>query len=279
MPPSALAHPFMNYQHAYHAGNFADVTKHSLLALLLQFLQKKETPYCYIDTHAGAGCYDLSSVPVQKTGEYRSGIQRLLDHRGKHPAVLMPYLNLLQQPNYCTDGRITHYPGSPEIAEKLRRPQDRLIFNEFHPHVHQVLKHHFARHHDLSVHHRDAYEFLPAILPPKEKRGVVLIDPPFEKQTEFQAINTCLHKALLRWPNGVYMIWSPITGHTHPNPGAVALRHIEQPILQLDFTISPIIPKLSGLVGCRFWVINPPFQFEAQARELLQYLKPILKMQ
>ncbi len=267
----------MNYQHAYHAGSFADIVKHSLLALLLKHLQKKETPYCYLDTHAGAGCYDLSAPKVQKTGEYLSGVMKLLAHTKNHPACLTPYLNMLQSIDYFIDGKITHYPGSPDVAEKLRRPQDRLILNELHPDAHADLQQYFRRKPNIAIHQRNAYEFLPAMLPPKEKRGVVLIDPPFERQSEFQDIHRCLQQSLIRWPTGVYMIWSPITGNTPLNPGAMTLQGIEQPILQLDFMVSPIIPKLSGLVGCRHWFINPPFQFEANARALLQYLKPILK--
>ena len=269
----------MNYQHVYHAGNFADVSKHTLLILLLQHLQKKEAPYCFIDTHAGAGGYDLSSAPVQKTGEYREGVQRLLTHKGPLPDTLATLTKLLQQPRYCRNGQLFFYPGCPEVAKTLLRPQDRMVLNEYHPQVYQALKQYMGRDKSIAVHQRDAYEFLPAVVPPKEKRGLVLVDPPFEKPTEFQDINACLQKALTRWPTGVYLIWSPITGRTPANPTPLVLRSIRQPTLTLEFTVSTLIPQVSGLVGCRYWIINPPFQFESEARTLLTYFGSLFSTQ
>ncbi len=289
----------MNYQHLYHAGNFADVFKHSLLALLIHSLHKKEAPLVFIDTHAGAGCYDLAAEEAQKTGEYRSGVEKLCAYfgpewpnpqpaqtysasglansrsvdsaiQGQNKRIALPELEPYLAIIHARPKNV--YPGSPEIAYALRRPQDRLILNEKHPLVNQQLRKHFEEAVGVSIHQRDAYEFLPAILPPEQKRGVVLIDPPFERPEEWQNINTCLHKALKRWATGIYLVWSPITGHTPAHAERTTLQGITQPILKLEWLVSPLIPNLSGLVGCRYWIINPPFQFESGARVLIKHL-------
>jgi 23S rRNA (adenine2030-N6)-methyltransferase len=202
----------MNYSHRYHAGSFADVVKHVILAKLLEHFLKKEAPFCYIDTHAGAGIYDLQSVEANKTVEYESGIARLFAEEKKLSDNLQPYIEIIKNFQSEKSQRLTRYPGSPWIAEHFLRPQDAMILNEKHPDTATALKASFRYHEQVSIHERDAYELLPAILPLKEiKRALILIDPPFEKKTEMKDIITALEKSLPRFPQAMYLIWVPIT--------------------------------------------------------------------
>ncbi|MBK8286479.1 MAG: 23S rRNA (adenine(2030)-N(6))-methyltransferase RlmJ, partial [Ahniella sp.] len=199
----------MNYHHAYHAGNFADVVKHIVLVALIESLKQKQTPFHVIDTHAGAGRYDLLQPEAQKTGEYRDGIARLLGVE-RLPTLVHAYLNLvrLQQPH--TAG-FSVYPGSPQIARLMLRDQDRLTLCELQEEESIELRRLFRGDSRVSVHTRDGYEALNGLVPPKEKRGLVLIDPPFEAQEdEFKVIQSTLAMAQLKWPTGIYAIWYPI---------------------------------------------------------------------
>ena len=164
----------VNYRHAFHAGNFGDCVKHVVLVWLLRALQRKPAPLCVLDTHAGVSRYDLNTGPAARTEEWRSGIGRLLDHP---PPLLADYVGLVQS--------LGLYPGSPAIAHGLLRPDDRLICCELHPQDAAILRRHFAGDAQVAVHHRDAWEALGAFLPPKQRRGLVLIDPPFEDPQEF----------------------------------------------------------------------------------------------
>jgi 23S rRNA (adenine2030-N6)-methyltransferase len=202
----------MNYRHSYHAGNFADVFKHSILTLLIQKLSQKEKPFCYIDTHAGTGCYDLRSRETQKTKEYLSGIAKVITQE-EYPSDLEKYFAIIKQLNAGTSD-LHYYPGSPYFVSKLLRSQDRMILMELHKEDAQILKQNFSNNKQIIVHHYDGYLGLKAFLPPKEKRGLVLIDPPFEEKDEFTKIITGLKTALERWRNGIYAIWYPIKDQT-----------------------------------------------------------------
>src|SRR5690606_4824480 len=178
----------MNYRHAYHAGNFADVMKHAVLARIVEYLKRKDKAFRVIDTHAGTGMYDLSSEEAQKTGEWRGGIGTLLNAQlpGDAAALLKPYLDAVRAAN--PDGAVTRYPGSPAIARHLLRRQDRLTAIELHPADAAALKRHFAGDFQTRVIELDGWLALGAHLPPKEKRGLVLVDPPFEERDEFGRI-------------------------------------------------------------------------------------------
>ncbi len=189
----------MNYRHAFHAGNFADCVKHALLLELLRAMQRKPKPFLVLDTHAGIGRYDLSSGPAAKTGEWREGIGRVLD--AQHPA-LAEYSTLVE--------RLGLYPGSPAIAAALLRDKDRLIACELHPEDAATLKAEFAGTPGVAVHERDGFEALRAFLPPPEKRGLILIDPPFERPDEFALISKSLLSAYEKFKTGVYVVWYPI---------------------------------------------------------------------
>ena len=264
----------MNYRHIYHAGNFADVVKHALLIVLLQFMQKKAAPFCYIDTHAGQGVYALNSAEAQKTQEYLAGVARFLQASQVHAAPLKFFRELLQNPAFFSNDCMIQYPGSPFLAQRLLRVQDVMILNERHPEVYVQLKAHCA---DQAIHQRDAYEFLPAVVPPTAKRGLVLIDPPFEKKTEISDMIAALEKSLNRWPQGVYFIWLPITG-VHYRDYLTQLHQLPvEESLQIEFWVDELSNEERGLLGCAFYLINPPWQFKETVEPLLQELWNILR--
>lgn len=260
----------MNYRHRYHAGNFTEVFKHCVLMLMIQYLQKKDSPVCYIDTHAGEGIYDLGSSEAEKTGESRSGVQRALDFPGHWPASMDVYLQALKP--YCTHNQLGYYPGSPSLVYSLLRENDRMVLNEYHPEVNERLRRHFYRKPRVFIHQRNAYEFLPAILPPPESRGVVLIDPPFEKIEENQNIKTGLEKALKRWPQGVYMIWYPITTARNWDPKEVVRHNALEKYLIAGFTILNRSADTKGLLGSQLLIVNPPWVLPKILSQLLPHL-------
>ena len=200
----------MNYRHIYHAGNFADVLKHAVLARLIVYLQQKDKAFRLLDTHAGIGLYDLSSEEAQKTGEWREGIGKLLDADLPAPiaTILAPYLDAVRSLN--PEGEITLYPGSPKLARMLFRPQDRLSAMELHPDDSRRLARLFEGDYQVRVTELDGWLALGAHLPPKEKRGIVLVDPPFEEEGEYDRLIDGLARAWRRFPGGVYCLWYPI---------------------------------------------------------------------
>lgn len=252
----------MNYRHHYHVGNFADVFKHILLVSLLQSFLKKETPFCYLETHAGIGWYDLSSPLVQKNPEYLHGIARLQE-QSDFPEIVQSYLNIFQS---------GFYPGSPKIARHFLRPQDRMILSELHPEDSKVLKQLFKGDRQVAVHHSDGYQSLKAFLPPAEKRGLVLIDPPYEEKDEWQNIVSAVQEALKRWRNGMFAIWYPIKDRSIADRFYRLLKKIELPkTLCVEFSVPPD-NLFSALHSCGLIVINPPWEFDTQCKVLLPWL-------
>ena len=202
----------MNYRHAYHAGNFADVVKHAVLALVIEHLKLKPAPFRVIDTHAGIGVYDLSSEAPQKTGEWREGVGRVIETRFSPAAaeMLAPYLGVVRRLN--GGGPIARYPGSPLLARELLRSNDRLVVNELHPEDQNELKRLFAHDGQVKVMTLDGWTALKALLPPPERRGVTLIDPAFEQTGELDRLVDGLEEAVRRFANGTYLLWYPIKG-------------------------------------------------------------------
>ncbi|HLP66492.1 MAG TPA: 23S rRNA (adenine(2030)-N(6))-methyltransferase RlmJ, partial [Rhizobium sp.] len=200
----------MNYRHIYHAGNFADVLKHAVLARLIVYLQQKDKAFRVLDTHAGIGLYDFSSGEAQKTGEWRDGIGRLMeaDLPDNVSALLAPYLDAIRALN--PKGPITLYPGSPKLARMLFRAQDRLSAMELHPDDSRALARLFEGDYQVRVTELDGWLALGAHLPPKEKRGIVLVDPPFEAEGEYERLVDGLAKAYRRFATGTYCLWYPI---------------------------------------------------------------------
>ncbi|MFK0690513.1 23S rRNA (adenine(2030)-N(6))-methyltransferase RlmJ [Mesorhizobium sp. IMUNJ 23033] len=270
----------MNYRHAYHAGNFADVVKHVVLTRLLEYLKQKDKAFRVIDTHAGIGRYDLSSTEAQKTGEWQGGIGRLIGVNldAKAAALLAPYLEAVRalNPDGGPDGGIKKYPGSPLIARHLLRKQDRLTAIELHPDDANRLKAVFAGDFQARVIELDGWLALGAQLPPKEKRGLVLIDPPFEAVGEFDRLVDGLVKAHKRWPGGIYALWYPIKDRKAVIAFRKALKQTGIPkLLDIEFEIRPASSEPS-LDGSGMVVVNPPFTLEGELRLLLPALHRLL---
>ena len=262
----------MNYRHIYHAGNFADVFKHIVLATLTKAFLRKDTPFCYLDTHAGIGRYDLHSIAAQKSKEYENGIQKVLS-ADNVPEVIQEYLSCVQQnqTEFC-------YPGSPQIVKHYLRAQDRMILCELHSEDYQTLKKNYSHNKGIAVHHQDAYQSLKAYLPPKEKRGLILIDPPFENTNEFTNITTALTTALKRFETGVYAIWYPIKNYAAIKKFHQQMKqHISRPMLICELSIYPD-DVISGLNGSGMLIINPPFQVDEQLSDLLPWLWKVLSI-
>jgi 23S rRNA (adenine2030-N6)-methyltransferase len=219
----------VHYRHAFHAGNFADVFKHVLLLGILEVLSRKDAAWCFFDTHAGAGRYDLSDAAASRTGEWREGVGRVWAQEASD-GWLGRYRECLAQLN--PDGRLRWCPGSPLVAASLRRPQDRLVLCEAQPQVASELRRALPAG-VAAVHCRDGYE-LPALLPPVERRGVVLIDPPFERPDEFEMLGATLERALPRFPGATFLLWYPVKNrHTADRFARRAARGREVLRLQL----------------------------------------------
>jgi len=262
----------MNYRHAYHAGNFADVMKHAILVRVIEYLKRKEKPFRVIDTHAGVGLYSLFSEEAQKTGEWQNGIGRLLAAPPGSEAgnLLQPLLEVVRAVN--TAGEMGFYPGSPLIARHLLRKQDRLTAIELHPEDVQLLKQNFGGDHQVRVIELDGWLALGAHLPPKERRGLVLTDPPFEKEGEFTRMVDSLKKAHRRWPTGIYAFWYPVKDRKAVDRFRQALAESGVPdILDVALTIRPPAPE-ARLDGSGMIVVNPPYVLKEELRVLLPIL-------
>jgi 23S rRNA (adenine2030-N6)-methyltransferase len=277
----------MNYRHAYHAGNFADVLKHSVLFALIQALQTKETPFALIDTHAGSGCYALDSEEAGKTGEYRDGIARLLfpdlqqgdASQRALPPLLRHWLDaILALPG--NEHGLKLYPGSPLQAARAMRSTDSAHLCELHPEEATLLRELFRHDSRVHVHNRNGYEALKALLPPKEKRGLVLIDPPYEAQeAEYRLIEAALKAALQRWPSGIYAIWYPIKLRSQVQPFLRGLQHSSaKRVLRAELLVhaddSPLRLNGSGMV-----ILNAPWNLDQVLREPLQAMARLLSQE
>lgn len=251
----------MNYRHAFHAGSFSDCMKHALLVWLIDALQRKPGPICVLDTHAGAGSYDLETGPARRTGEWRSGIDLLLHDP---PQPLERYIGLVRE--------LGLYPGSPRLIRAMLRANDRLICCELHPDDARDLRRQFGRDRQVAVHHRDGWEALGALLPPRERRGLVLIDPPFEDRHEFSHLVAGLSTAYSRFRTGVFAAWYPIK---HRSPARTFLQEVRGTSMR-DVVVAEICLREplnpTRLNGCGLLVINPPFQFEHEGQAVLHAL-------
>ncbi len=274
----------MNYRHLYHAGNFCDVFKHVLLISLIEFLKKKEKPFCYLETHAGAGRYDLTSAEVQKTKEYQNGILKLIEQNlklNKIPQLIEDYVKIIQ-----AQGFPSYYSGSPMIAKTQLRPDDRMILMELHQAEYQALNGLFNnglnniddKH--IAIHHQDGYLGLKAFLPPKERRGLIFIDPPYEKETEWEDLTHHLKMAYKRFSTGVYAIWYPIkdkkiVANFHRSLTNLTADNHEIMIAEIKLYPDDI---MTGLIGCGVVIINPPWQWADAFSEVLPWLWQILSV-
>ncbi|MFN7023098.1 MAG: 23S rRNA (adenine(2030)-N(6))-methyltransferase RlmJ [Pseudorhizobium sp.] len=263
----------MNYRHIYHAGNFADVLKHAVLSRLVLYMQKKDKAFRMLDTHAGIGLYDLSSDEAQKTGEWREGIGRLMaaDLPPKAADLLSPYLSAIRELNPGTELKL--YPGSPKLARMLFRPQDRLSAMELHPEDYNRLSRLFEGDFQVRVTELDGWLALGAHLPPKEKRGLVLVDPPFEEEGEYEHLTSGLAGAYRRFPGGTYCLWYPLKKSAPIKDFHRALQDLNIPkMLCVELTVCSDRETM-GLNGSGLVIVNPPFTLKEEMHVMLPVLK------
>jgi 23S rRNA (adenine2030-N6)-methyltransferase len=268
----------MNYRHGFHAGNFADVLKHAALVALLKQLTAKDKPLVYLETHAGAGRYLLNGSgagEAGRTAEYTAGILPLLKAR-RVGEVLLPYLNLVRQFNGMPEHPLTIYPGSPLLAAAATRETDQLELCELQPEEAARLDAEFRGDGRVRVHQRDGYAALKALLPPTPRRGMVLIDPPFERLDEAEAIVDALKEALARWSLGVYVVWYPIKRRADVQPllrGLAQLRAERLLVAELCVHSDDTALRLNG---SGLAILNPPYRFDRTLALLLPELFKLL---
>ena len=271
----------MKYRHAFHAGGFADVVKHIVLVRILTWLQDKPGAFRVIDTHAGAGVYDLTGEEAQRTGEWLTGIARVMQARFSETVLplVTPYLDIVRAFN--PPAQLKAYPGSPLIARALLRPQDRLTACEVEPKARKHLIAALRRDTQARVVDLDGWTALPAFVPPKERRGLVLIDPPYEDKDEFTRLADGFTEAFSKWPTGSYLLWYPAKSRRATDALA---RHVAEvaasgatpgKCLRLEFSAAPQAAD-SALVSAGLLLVNPPWMLMGELKAILPELeKPL----
>ena len=271
----------MNYRHAFHAGGFADVIKHIVLVRMLTYLQEKQAPFRVIDTHAGAGLYDLTGEEAQRSGEWLTGIARIMQARFSETTLplIKPYLDIVRAFN--PDRDLKAYPGSPLIARALLRPQDRLTACEVEPKARKRLIDALRRDTQARVVDLDGWLALPAFVPPNERRGLVLIDPPYEQKDEFERLAEGFAEAYAKWPTGSYLLWYPVKSRRATDTLA---RHVADIVaaskpagkaLRLEFSVAPQAAD-AALVSTGLLIVNPPWTLLGELKAILPELeKPL----
>ena len=266
----------MNYRHAFHAGGFADVFKHAVLCRILHYLRGKQAAFRVIDTHAGAGLYDLTGAEASRGGEWHDGIERLMAAQLAAPvaALLAPYLEVIGALN--ERGRLKTYPGSPALARAWLRPQDRLIACEIEPQAAAALRQNLRGDTRIKTLEIDGWTALGAYVPPKERRGLVLVDPPFEQDSDFFRLARGLTAAHRKWATGIYALWYPIKGRSEPDTLAKSLRRLGiAKMLCAELIVAPLSDP-THLNGCGLILVNPPWTLESELSVLLPALAGIL---
>lgn len=274
----------MNYRHSFHAGNFADVLKHAVLALCFEHLKAKPKPFRYIDTHAGIGLYDLTSQEARRSPEFEDGIKRVMaaEKPDDVAAALKPLLDAVAA---CNEGdALSAYPGSPQVAAALLRETDRIQLCELHPEDARTLDQRYAKDKRVKVEARDGYKALGAILPPVEKRGLVLIDPPFEHRDEMAFMAEAAMTGINRWPSGTFIFWRPLKDLWAQERFDVGLAEwliaekqiAPEKILRADLWVRELESE-GKLAGAGVMVVNPPYTLEGQLLSLLPWLSKVLK--
>jgi 23S rRNA (adenine2030-N6)-methyltransferase len=271
----------MNYRHAFHAGGFADVIKHIVLVRMLTYLQEKPAAFRVIDTHAGAGVYDLTSDEAQRGAEWLTGIARLMQARFSEAVLplVQPYLDIVRAFN--PQAALETYPGSPLIARALLRPQDRLTACEIEPKARKRLIDALRRDTQARVVDLDGWMALPAFVPPNERRGLVLIDPPYEQKDEFERMAEGFAQAFAKWPTGSYLLWYPVKSRRATDNLARQVAEAAgagaQPAkcLRLEFSVAPQAAE-AGLISAGLLIVNPPWKLLGELKAILPELeKPL----
>ncbi|MEX0958380.1 MAG: 23S rRNA (adenine(2030)-N(6))-methyltransferase RlmJ [Burkholderiales bacterium] len=261
------------YRHLFHAGNFADVFKHAMLAQLVLHLGRKDKPFLYLDTHAGIGRYDLKHDWAQKNAEFREGIVRVWG-RADAPESVRPYLDAVTEEN--PDRRLRFYPGSPRLVRRLIRPGDRMLLTELNKADCAQLAEVFARDRQVHVQLMDGYQALKAHLPPRERRGLIFMDSSFDRANEFKRIVDALKQAHVRFATGVYAVWYPLMepAATHRFERDVAESGIRR-ILRAGLSVQPDSWQ-GGLRGSAMLIVNPPFEFDLTVKPMVEWLWKVL---
>ena len=260
----------MNYRHAFHAGNHADVLKHLVLSRILALLAKKDAPYAYLDSHAGIGLYDLRGDQASRTGEWLDGIQRVWQ-ADDVPALFDDYLGVIRALN--PNGQLRYYPGSPEVARELSREQDRLQLNEKHPEDGQLLKANMKYDRRVAVHLGEGWHVPRALLPTEQKRAVLLIDPPFEQADELQRCAQAMKESIARMRQAVVAIWYPIKDQRQLKRFYQDLQGTGAPkLLRIELLVHAADNADVGLNGSGLAIANPPWGLEDELRAVLPWL-------
>lgn len=276
----------MNYRHAFHAGNFADVVKHIVLTRVLNYLHEKSSAFRLIDTHAGAGRYDLTGEESRRSGEWRNGIARLLAATpdGASAELIRPYLEIVRAHN--AGAELSSYPGSPLIARALLRPQDRMTACELEAGAHRQLIACLRRDEQARVVKIDGWTALPAYVPPQERRGVVLVDPPFEQADEFERLAAGFEAAYAKWPTGIFILWYPLkdaraVGRLGQRVADALLARrvsraaLAEQLLRIDFQTDRVI-RSDGLTAAGQLVVNPPWTLKRDLVTVAPFLAAAL---
>jgi len=260
----------LSYRHAFHAGNFADVLKHSVLTLVLEYMTRKDKGFTYIDSHSGAGMYSLFDAYAQKTGEYKDGIAKLID-RTDLPEALTPYIELISSLNETSD--LTVYPGSPGIAKQFTRRQDSAHLFELHPTDIELLAEFSQRWNKSHVKRSDGYQGVLGLVPPPSRRGVVLIDPPYELKEDYPKAVRTIIKAYKKFSTGTYILWYPVVKRVLVEQMKTDFTQSEvKNLLQVEFCQSADSDEY-GMTGTGLFIVNPPWQLTSQLETILPYLK------
>lgn len=263
----------LSYRHSFHAGNHADVLKHIVQTLIIESLKEKEKPFLYLDTHAGAGRYQLSNAHATRTGEYLEGIARLWQQE-EVPELILPYLEAVGSLN--TSDELRYYPGSPLLAAKLLREQDLLMLTELHPTDFPLLRTEFSRDKRVRVCREDGFGQLKSKLPPASRRGFALIDPPYELKQDYSAVVKGIVEGYKRFATGTYAIWYPVV---HRQQIKRMLKELEatgiRKILQIELAVKPDSDQL-GMTASGMIVINPPWKLASQMASILPWLHKTL---
>ncbi|GAC17362.1 23S rRNA (adenine(2030)-N(6))-methyltransferase RlmJ [Paraglaciecola arctica] len=274
----------LSYRHSFHAGNHGDVLKHLCQMLLIDKLKSKDKGFCYFDTHSGAGVYQLNSEESLKTNEFKQGIDRLTGHSVQNKTI-NNYLSLVSAYR-----EFNQYPGSPEIAKSMLRPQDKIILMEWHNQEIQNLKSNMGGK-NIAIHHRDGYEGLLALTPPDMQRGIVLIDPSYEVASEYQQVVDTVVAAYKKWNSAIYAIWYPLISDRKTSDSTFdsstskkgksetmlenLTQHSFKNMLKIELCVTGA-NQAGGMYGSGMAIINAPWQLDKQIRESLQELTPLM---
>ena len=270
----------LSYRHAFHAGNHADVLKHLVLVQLLAYLGRKDKPYWIVDTHAGAGCYALDRGHATKNAEHAAGVARLWD-RADLPAAVAEYVDVVR--SFNRDGKLQRYPGSPYVAMRLMREQDRLRLFELHSTDNKLLRENFGRDfpddaHRVAIGQADGFAELKAVLPPPPRRGLVLIDPAYEDKRDYLRTVMTVKEGLARFATGTFAVWYPQLDRGDARQLPEKLRKLADDWLDVRLTVGKPSPDGFGMFGSGMFVVNPPYTLAQTLRDTLPFLRDALAL-